>query len=101
MERLTALAESFGASLKPADREKFESTTFDDMQIAIGEIQSAQERHKVMMNMNRLRMFLSSMEEFRDTFAALNLRDADQALSYIWGSLRFLFEVLKPPELIL
>lgn len=94
MDRLVALAETFGGNLKSADQEKFAPITFEDMKGAIGEIQSAQQRHRAMMNMNRLHLFLVGMEELQDVLTELKFAETGTVMAHVWGSVRFLLEVL-------
>jgi soluble cytochrome b562 len=95
MDRLAEIAEKFGNSLKPHDKEQFESSTLEDMQTDLSDIQSKQDRTKTMMNMNRIKKFMSGMEDLAKALAAINVRDAGRAMAYVWGSIRFLLKVCE------
>ncbi|CAH0027137.1 unnamed protein product [Clonostachys rhizophaga] len=98
MDRLAEIAEKFGDSLKPHHKEQFETSTLEDMQTELSDIQSKQDQTKTLMNMNRIEKFLSGMEDLSKALTAVNNRDVGHAMAYVWGSIRFLLRVTSPTE---
>ncbi|VUC29298.1 unnamed protein product [Clonostachys rosea] len=98
MDRLAEIAERFRDSLKPHDKEQFESSTLEDMQMELSDIQSKQDQTKTLMNMNRIEKFLSGMEDLEKALTAINARDSQHAMAYVWGSIRFLLKHTSPAE---
>ncbi|SPO04663.1 uncharacterized protein DNG_07348 [Cephalotrichum gorgonifer] len=92
MDRLEGLSEAFGKGLKPTDREKFISCTFNDMSRQIGDIQSMQNRGRTIMNMNRIRLFLTGMQELDKILTVLKIEHRKLAMAYIWGSIQYLLK---------
>ncbi|KAF4452456.1 Early growth response protein 1-B [Fusarium austroafricanum] len=93
MDRLFEIAEDFRRSLKSHHEEEFENTSMGAMRREIHDIQLLRDKTSNMMNMNRLRMFLSGMEELEKVLLQLQFPGARNVMSIIWGSVRFLLKV--------
>lgn len=91
--RLAELTTRFGANLKPHDKEQFEFTTFEDMEMYLNTVQSKQDQTKTMMNMKRLELFRDGMQELDSVFSTLDSSDGRHAMKYVWGSIKFLVTV--------
>lgn len=93
MEKLTDIAKEFRSSLKSLHQDEFEGVSMGDMKREIQEKQAMRDRTSNMINMNRLRMFISGMESLEKVLCQLEFPDTSSVMSIIWGSVRFLFKV--------
>ncbi|XEV00969.1 hypothetical protein FSHL1_006256 [Fusarium sambucinum] len=98
MERLSSLVEEFRSLLKEHHEEQFENTTREDMQIEIHNVQALRDATHNMINMNRLRMFLNGMEELEEVLLFLEFPGARNAMSNIWGTVKFLLKTTNTTD---
>lgn len=93
MVSLSFVAEAFGNKLKPHDKRNFESCRLRDLQRDIATIQSQRVQTRTMMNMTRLGMFLEATEQLGKMFAVMQTNGREQAMSLLWGSIRYILKV--------
>ncbi|PTB66815.1 hypothetical protein BBK36DRAFT_1198507 [Trichoderma citrinoviride] len=78
---------------KPYEKELFQSTTNEDVLEYINSIQSIRESTRNMINMKRIKPFLTGMEHFEKVLTALEFEHVAKIMACVWGPLRFLLEV--------
>ena len=78
---------------KPYEKELFQSTTNEDVLEYINSIQSIRESTRNMINMKRIKPFLTGMEHFEKVLTALEVEHVVKIMACVWGPLRFLLEV--------
>ena len=94
-DELLHLVEDFGAwdLLKRPDKNFFETSSYEDLQQDIVDIQSRREIMRAMMNMTRLQPFLTGMAHLEKVLHTIGFQHTAKAMGYVWGPVRFLLKV--------
>ncbi|KAF8454286.1 hypothetical protein BDZ91DRAFT_562030 [Kalaharituber pfeilii] len=81
------------SKLKPAQVQDLENTTLESLKSCINDIQTEQAKGVNMRNINRIRPFIDSMEQYGKIIEVfLNLSGF---VAYIWGPMKFLLQVTR------
>lgn len=70
---------------------KFSKTTYDELRIAVNQIQREQNERREMMNMTRIESFLEAMQQFGKVIEVF--LNATDVLAFVWGPMKLLLQV--------
>lgn len=90
---LLKIAREFLGTLRPQDKEFFESSSYSDVLQDVNDVQSQRELTRTMINMKRIHPFLIGMASLENILAAINFSQASNVMACVWGSIRFLLKV--------
>lgn len=91
---LLKIAREFLETLRPQDKEFFESSGYGDVLQDVNDVQSQRELTKTMINMKRIQPFLTGMAGLENVFVAINFQQVSSVMACVWGSIRFLLKVI-------
>lgn len=91
---LLKIAREFLETLRPQDMEVFESSSYGDVLQDVNGIQSQRELTRTMINMKRIHPFLTGMAALEKVFVAINFQQVSNVMACVWGSIRFLLQVI-------
>lgn len=94
---LLTIAREFLKTLRPLDKETFESSSYDDVLKDVNDIQSQRELTKKMINMKRIHPFLIGMASLEKVLVAIKFQQTSDVMACIWGSIRFFLKVMGSP----
>ncbi|PON27159.1 hypothetical protein TGAM01_v204108 [Trichoderma gamsii] len=89
---LLKIAREFLGTLRPQDKEFFESSSYSDVLQDVNDVQSQRELTRTMINMKRIHPFLIGMASLENILAAINFSQASNVMACVWGSIRFLLK---------
>lgn len=78
----------FLARLTSDEKEDFQFTSLNDVQVAVMKIQAEQGQRRSMRNLTRIKGFLEAMEQFGKVVEVF--LNASEILCFIWGPMKFL-----------
>lgn len=90
---LLRIAREFRKTLRPQDKEAFESSSYNDVLQDVNDIQSQRELTKTMINMKRIQPFLIGMVNLEKILVAIKFQQVSDVMACVWGSIRFLLKV--------
>ncbi|UKZ66311.1 uncharacterized protein TrAtP1_007486 [Trichoderma atroviride] len=86
------IAREFSTTLRPQDKEFFESSSYGHVLQDVNDVQSQRELTKTMINMKRIHPFLTGMASLEKVFIAINFPQVSNVMACVWGSIRFLLK---------
>lgn len=96
---LLKIARDFLETLRPQDKESFESSSYDSVLQDVNDIQSQRELTRTMINMKRIHPFLIGMAGLEKVFVAIDFQQVSSVMACVWGSIRYLLKVICPSSL--
>lgn len=90
---LLKIAREFRKTLRPQDKETFETSSYNDVLQDVNDIQSQRELTKTMINMKRIQPFLIGMVNLEKILVAIKFQQVSDVMACVWGSIRFLLKV--------
>ncbi|KAF7918225.1 uncharacterized protein EAE98_009837 [Botrytis deweyae] len=82
---------SFKKRLTQEEQLRFQTTTLDEVKIAILKIQDDQSRRKSMMNLSRVKSFIEAFEQYSNVVEVF--LNTSSVLCFIWGPMKFCLQV--------
>jgi hypothetical protein len=83
--------EDFKKRLKPEEEAKFAVTSFNDLQVAVKDLQERQRKTKTAQNLRRIEPFLQAMTQYQGIIEVF--LNTSSLLCFIWGPMKFMLMV--------
>ena|ERR1700761_4391946 len=85
-DRLTAIVEKFNKNLTDKEKNEYQLTTLQDLQVAIDKIQRQHASSRTLQGMRRLQTFLKSMEKYEEVIKIV--ANTSTILAFVWVGMK-------------